>query len=104
MRNSAFVLQHRFGNLLFSLTVAVGLLGSATAASAQTSLDVNVPFAFSANHQHLPAGSYRVQLQSQCYVSIRDIKTSRTIVVMVRPEEGRMRRRTWRGPGQAWPQ
>ena len=47
-------------NLLFSLPVAVGLLSAAPTASAQTNLDVNVPFAFSANDQHLPAGSYRV--------------------------------------------
>jgi hypothetical protein len=76
-------------NLLFSLPLAAGLLGSATAASAQDSLEVNVPFAFSANHQHLPAGSYRVERLSERCVSIRDIKTARTMLVMVRPEEGR---------------
>ena len=77
-------------NLLFSLPLAAGLLGSAIHASAQTSMDVNVPFAFSANHQYLPAGHYRVQLVSQCFLSIRNIKTASTIVVMVRPEEGRL--------------
>ena len=77
-------------NLLFSLPLAAGLLALATNASAQTSMDVNVPFAFSANNQHLPAGAYRVQLESQCFLSIRNIKTASTIVVMVRPEEGRL--------------
>jgi hypothetical protein len=77
-------------NLLLSLPLAAGLLGSAIHASAQTSMDVNVPFAFSANHQYLPAGHYRVQLVSQCFLSIRNIKTASTIVVMVRPEEGRL--------------
>jgi hypothetical protein len=76
-------------NLLFSLPVAAGLLSAAPTASAQTTLDVNVPFAFSANDQHLPAGSYRVQLLSQRYLSIRNVKTARTIVVMIRPEQGR---------------
>jgi hypothetical protein len=76
-------------NLLLTLPVAAGLLCSAPSASAQTLMDVNVPFAFSAAHQHLPAGSYRIQLLSQCYVSIHDLKTARTIVVMVRPEQGR---------------
>ena len=35
-------------NLLFSLPLTAGLLGSAIPASAQTNLDVTVPFAFSA--------------------------------------------------------
>jgi hypothetical protein len=77
-------------NLLFSLPLAAGLLGSAIPASAQTNLDVNVPFAFSANHQQLPAGHYRVQLVSDCFLSIRNVKTASTVVVMVRPEEGRL--------------
>jgi hypothetical protein len=76
-------------NLLLTLPLAAGLFCSAQNASAQTILDVNVPFGFSAAHQQLPAGSYRVQLLSQRYVSIRNIKTARTIVVMVRPEQGR---------------
>jgi hypothetical protein len=76
-------------NLLFSLPLAAALLGSAIPASAQTNLDVNVPFAFTANNQHLPAGSYRVQLVSDRFLSIRNIKTASTVVVMIRPEQGR---------------
>jgi hypothetical protein len=76
-------------HLLFSLSLAAGLLGSATAASAQTSLNVNVPFAFSANNHHLPAGQYHVQRQSDYFLSIRNIKTSDTLVVMIHPEVGR---------------
>jgi hypothetical protein len=49
-------------NLFFSLPLTVGLLGSAIPASAQTNLDVNVPFAFSVGNQHLPAGHYRVSI------------------------------------------
>ncbi|HZD75705.1 MAG TPA: hypothetical protein VE218_01790 [Acidobacteriaceae bacterium] len=75
-------------NLLFSLPVAAGLLGSATAASAQTSLNVNVPFAFSANNHYLPAGEYHVQRVSDCFLSIRNIKTGSALVVIIRPETG----------------
>jgi hypothetical protein len=76
-------------NLLFSLPLAAGLLTSATHASAQTNLDFNVPFAFSAGNQHLPAGHYRVQSLSSCILSIRNVKTASTIAVMVRTEQGR---------------
>jgi hypothetical protein len=76
-------------NLLFSLPLTAVLLGSAIPASAQTSLDVNVPFAFTANNQHLPAGPYRVQLVSDRFLSISNVKTASTVVVMVRPEQGR---------------
>jgi hypothetical protein len=77
-------------NLLFSLPLTAGLLGSAIPASAQTDLDVNVPFAFSANNQHFPAGHYRVQSLSSCILSIRNVKTASTVVVMVRSEQGRI--------------
>jgi hypothetical protein len=78
-------------NLLFSLPLAAGLLASAIPASAQTNLDVTVPFAFSVGNQHLPAGHYRVQSQSQSnyFLSIRNVETAGTTVVMVRSEAGR---------------
>ena len=75
-------------NLLFSLPLTAGLLGSAIPASAQTNLDVNVPFAFSVGNQHLPAGHYRVQSQSAYFLSIRNVKTASAVVVMTRPEQG----------------
>jgi hypothetical protein len=76
-------------NLLFSLPLAAGLLASAIPASAQTNLDVTVPFAFSVGNQHLPAGHYRVQSQSNYFLSIRNVETSGTTVVTVRSEGGR---------------
>jgi hypothetical protein len=76
-------------NLFFSLPLTAGLLGSAIPASAQTNLDVTVPFAFSVGNQHLPAGHYRVQSQSDSFLSIRNVKTAGAIVVMVRSENGR---------------
>jgi hypothetical protein len=75
-------------NLLFSLPLAAGLLASAIPASAQTSLKVDIPFAFSANNQNLPAGSYWVQRQSDYFLSIRNVKTASTVVVMIYPEKG----------------
>lgn len=75
-------------NLLFSLPLTAGLLGSAIPASAQTSLKVDIPFAFSANNQQLPAGSYWVQRQSDYFLSIRNVKTASTVVVMIYPEKG----------------
>jgi hypothetical protein len=76
--------------LLFSLSLTAGLLCAAPNAAAQTSLTVNVPFAFSANNQHLPAGSYQIQRLSEFFLSIRNAKTASTIVVMIRPEQGRL--------------
>jgi hypothetical protein len=76
-------------NLLFSLPLAAGLLASAIPASAQTNLEVTVPFAFSVGNQHLPAGHYRVQSQSSYFLSIRNVETAGTTVVTVRSENGR---------------
>ena len=75
-------------NLLFSLPLTAGLLGSAIPATAQTSLTVDVPFAFSANNQQLPAGSYWIQRKSDYFLSIRNVKTASTVVVMIHPEQG----------------
>ena len=86
----AAILSH----LLFSLPLAAGLLASAIPASAQTSLIADVPFAFSANNQNLPAGSYRIQSQSDYFLSIRNVKTANTVVVMIYPEKGALLRAT----------
>jgi hypothetical protein len=74
-------------NLLFSLPLTAGLLRSAIPATAQTSLKVDIPFAFSANNQNLPAGSYWLQRQSDYFLAIRNVKTASTIVVMIHPEQ-----------------
>jgi hypothetical protein len=80
---------------LHSATVAHALLiglavsqASATA-SAQASASVTIPFAFSADHQSVAAGSYKVQLLSDRYLSLRNTETNKTQVVMVRPESAR---------------
>lgn len=85
MTRRAAILSH----LLFNLPLAAGLLFTAGTAAAQTSLNVVVPFAFSANGQHLPAGSYRVQRRSEYFLTIRNVQTKSAVTVMIRPENGR---------------
>jgi hypothetical protein len=80
-------------NLLLSLPMVSGLLGAAPSVSAQTnttaSMKVTVPFDFSIGKDHLAAGSYSVERISDCFVSVRNNKTSKTQVLMVRKEYGR---------------
>jgi hypothetical protein len=78
-----------FANLLLSLPVVTGLLGTAPIASAQSELTATVPFAFSVGNQHMAAGSYSIQQISSCFLAVRNNKTSKTTVLMVRKEEGR---------------
>jgi hypothetical protein len=78
-----------FAYLLLSLPVVTGLLGTAPRALAQTKMTATVPFAFSIGNHHLAAGSYSVEPLSDCFLAVRNNLTSRTIVLMVRKEEGR---------------
>lgn len=78
-----------FARLLLSLPLVTGLLGAVPNASAQTKLTATIPFAFTAGNQHLAAGSYSVEQVSRCFLAVRNNKTSRTTVLMVRKEEGR---------------
>jgi len=77
-----------FSNLLFSLPLAAGLLCSAISASAQNSPTFTVPFAFSANHLYLPAGSYQVLQQSDFALYMRNIQTGKAVFLAVRPQDG----------------
>jgi hypothetical protein len=77
-------------NLIFSLSLATGLLCAGANASAQSTASVTIPFAFSADHQYVPAGSYKVQLLSDRFLSLRNEKTNETQVLMVRPEAGQV--------------
>jgi hypothetical protein len=77
-------------DLLLSLPLATSLLCAAIPASAQSSASFTVPFAFSANNQEVPAGSYNVQLQDH-FLYLRSLKTTKTVILMVRPDDsGRM--------------
>jgi hypothetical protein len=78
-------------NLLLSLPFAAGLLFAAPHASAQNTASFSIPFAFSANNQTVPAGSYSAQLQSDRFLCLRNLKTGSSQIVMVRPDDsGRM--------------
>ncbi len=77
-------------HLILSLSLATGLLGAGANASAQSGQSVTIPFAFSANHHSAPAGSYKVQFLSDRFLSLRNIKTDKTEILLVRPEEGRI--------------
>lgn len=88
MKRRAAILTNLFLSLGLALTT--GLLCAAISASAQTTTSVTVPFGFSADHQNVPAGSYKVQLLSDRFLSFCNIKTNKTQVVMVRPESGQI--------------
>ena len=75
-------------NLILSLFLATGLLGAGANASAQTSESVTIPFAFLADNQYIAAGSYKVELLSDRFLSLRNVKTNDTQILLVRPEEG----------------
>ena len=75
-------------NLLLSLPLATGLLCAGASASAQTTASVTIPFAFSADNQHVDAGTYKVKLLSDRFLSLRNTATNNTQVLMVRPEAG----------------
>ena len=76
-------------NLLLSLPVVTGLLGTAPSALAQSPMTATIPFAFSAGDQHLAAGSYSVERINSSFLAVRNNKTSRITVLMVRGEQGR---------------
>ena len=74
-------------NLLLGLPL-VGLLRATPEALAQTSQMVTIPFAFSADHQQVPPGTYRVKLVSTSLLSLCNLETAKTEILMVRPEGG----------------
>jgi len=57
-------LSSTFTNLLLTVPLVAVLTGS-MAAQAQTGTTATVPFEFSANNVHVPAGTYKVQLLSE---------------------------------------
>lgn len=55
-------MKRRFTILAATLVAALSMLLILPGASAQNSARANIPFAFSANHQVLPAGCYQVKV------------------------------------------
>lgn len=78
-----------FTNLLLTLPLATGLLCAAANASAQTAERATIPFAFSANHRQLPAGTYEVRRLSDGVLSLCNLETGRTQLLIVRREDER---------------
>jgi hypothetical protein len=76
-------------NLLLSLPLATALLCATANASAQTSETATIPFAFIANHQQFPAGTYEVTRRSDGVMSLFNLETLRTQLLIVRPDQGR---------------
>ena len=82
MAHRSFSIAHM---LLIALTA--GLLFAGTAASAQSIATVYIPFAFTANHQTMPAGQYRLELLSDRFLCFTNSQTGKHQgVIMVQPE------------------
>ena len=74
---------------LLLIVSGLSLICPATKASAQATGTFSIPFEFTANHQLVPAGSYKVDLLSDRFLALIDGKTGTTrTVLVVRPEEG----------------
>ena len=83
----------RFYSGIFTLLLAaitVFAPGGSARATAQDRLTVTVPFAFTANHQYLPAGSYNVDWLTDRSMELRNAKTGEVHVLTVRPEQGQI--------------
>ena len=82
-------MKNRLSNFLrlLSITLVVGLLFTATNAVAQSKASVVIPFAFTANHQVIPAAYYKVELLSDRFLCFTNIKTGKhQTVLLVNPE------------------
>jgi hypothetical protein len=68
--------------------LAIGALASASHAVAQgTAVQVNVPFAFQNGSQHLPAGTYRIDLNSEHVMMLRGTTPDAAGFAITNPEQ-----------------
>jgi hypothetical protein len=68
--------------------LAIGALASASHAVAQgTAVKVDVPFAFQNGSQHLPAGTYRIDLNSEHLMILRGATPDAAGFAMTNPEQ-----------------
>ena len=74
--------------LLLAIPLVAVLTGSMVA-QAQTGTIATVPFEFSANNVHVAAGTYKVQLLSQRFMCLLNIKTGKNQCLLVRPQTER---------------
>jgi hypothetical protein len=75
-------------NMLLSLPLAAGLLCVTSNASAQTTETATIPFAFTADHQQFPAGTYEVRRLPDGVMSLYNVETAKIQLLMVRQEGG----------------
>jgi hypothetical protein len=68
--------------------LSIGALASASHAVAQgTTVNVDVPFAFQNGSQHLPAGTYRIDLDSEHLMILRGATPDAAGFAMTNPEQ-----------------
>jgi len=82
-------MKHRFSlsaGLISALTITLILI--VPGLRAQNSVRADIPFAFEANHQVLPAGCYQVKLLSSHILALVNCETSKTVGVMVHTVNG----------------
>ena len=77
-------MKRRFVLLGAALTTVLAMMLLLPQGSAQNAARATVPFAFTANHQTLPAGCYKVTLQSEGYLLLTSCDTGRMVGLMVR--------------------
>jgi hypothetical protein len=78
-----------------ALTLSLGAELSGPAAAQTQSVTVNIPFDFSANDQNVPAGTYRISLQTPRYLSFVDTQFTKTqYLMLVQP--------TWEQNSKDW--
>ncbi len=77
-------MKRQFMYLVAVFTVLFVVMLAGPAAWAQNAVRVSIPFAFSANHQVLPAGTYRVELQAENYIMFINCQTGKVAGLLVR--------------------
>jgi hypothetical protein len=78
-----------------ALALSLGAALSGPAAAQTQSVTVNIPFDFSANDQNVPAGTYRISLQTPRYLSFVDTQSTKTqYLMLVQP--------TWEQNSKDW--
>jgi hypothetical protein len=87
MTNTTF---SKLQSSLFIGVLAIGAFASASPAVAQAqgpAVQVTVPFAFQNGSQHLPAGTYRIDLNSEHVMILRGTDANAAGVAMTLPEQ-----------------
>lgn len=77
-----------FAKLLFTILMGCGLLAVNAQAQDYHTITVTVPFAFLLNGRSIAPGTYRLRLISEWLLSIRNLRSGREQMVIVRPEQG----------------